>query len=495
MYGLLSAAAARERGSVDGFDVLRRLYVAALREKVGGEGVWRILRVGYFLNHPRRLLDPADHADPTAPRMDPLPSEQDLPDTVAASERLACPWNTRGTSCFTDTPLVIMFVATNAYDAAVSALPLPERFRVTPEEQRLTEAPDDMVDWCSLGVDKPIVRAAEVHGFVREIAHRLRQPAGPGDEGRLEVGRLVSQLRDAIGPCFELFGFDVAKGQEDMGMMYEAFLAMNGWMSWFVAPVVTLDAITSAGGTPLPDPIYKDYKVDAGTTGLRVRLKLPPDKPASRSEALQGLVDAATVHAWTEVENVLADEKEMLDAIAQQGPEFARMVDETRRRKGVIQIEVTTRPFLAAEPPSGVLVFDATALSTKWGNATVNTSVELPGDRIVHVTVGPSHAPRVVEYRVFAAAIRDAKGAASGHYWCYFWRGDAMFGYNDIKPENVDDILWRVDPILQGRALATIADSALFFFAQKVVPEEEPSPPAPPGTPPPGLAPGVYLRA
>lgn len=494
MYALLTAAAASEGGNIDGLDVLRRLYLAAMRVRVGGESVWRILRVGYFLNHPRRLLDPADYRDSSAPHMDPLPSEKDLCDTVAAQRRLACPWNTRGSSCFTDTPLVIMFVATDAYDAAVSAQPLPERYRVTPEERDLTEAPVDMVDWCSIGDGDPLALSAKVHGFVRKIAHRLRQPAGSGDEGRLKVGRLVSQLRDAVGPCFKKFVMDVAEGQEDMGMMYEMFLAVNGWTSWFVAPVVTLDVITRVGGTPLPDPIYKDYKVDAGTTGLRVKLKLPYDRPASRSETLQDLVDAATVQPWTEVEKVLAGEKELFDTIVKQGPEFAHTVAETRRTEGKMQIEITTRPFLAAEPPSGVLVFDATALSTKWGTASVDTSVELHRDRIVRVTVGAPHAPhalRVVEYRVFAAAIRDSIGASSGHYWCYFWRGDVMFGYNDIPPEGEDDILWRVTPLLQDRALATVADAGLFFFARKVIPEEDPSPPVPPGTPLSGLVLGI----
>ena len=511
-----------ETASVASLNVLRHLYVTLLEKKreppseddtvVGLDfRLWKLLRVGFFINHPRRLLDPADHqnSDAVDKHRVPPPSEAELNSIIDTGEWLACAYNDRGTSCFVDTPTFIMFVATDAFDDAVYAKVLPDKYRTTPREYEVMGASDDVVDWCMApeeeGVDRAEVsmRANEI---LQKLGHAVRARAATVSErtdARKNAAGLVNDLRDVLGECLEGV-FEIRKGVEDMGMIYDTLIPLNGWSSWFTVPIVAAESITHLEGVPLPAPIFKKYEVAVGPTSMRVGLRLPNARPDSTSENLQALVHATVAGVYQPTEKVVAGDKALLRQLEAQGGGFAGMVQALRGGGSPIWVTVTSTRFVAYEPRSRVIVFDATALSNKWGSARVSTYIDLPHDRVVDIPIGKTgQQQQVVQYRVFAVAIREATdtsggkdpgrrgGASSGHYWCYFWRGNTMFGYNDGGDAAEQDILWRVEEARKEIAMRRVRETGLLFFAERYIPTPTEEGGPPPGSPVAGRVAGI----
>lgn len=238
--GLVSMS--QERGSTArGRDLLRHMYLALL-DATGSSLEKVLVRFAYATNHPLAHTDPLTHTDPdvqagyTRAGTRVLPYAV-LPRDVHISARTSCPGNPSGTSCFTDTPFVLMFVATNAFDGAIMASEAPLNLRPDARESELTISRDDVRELCDEGSLHNVMRMRDA---TRNIVAGMR--SGPDNRALVEAS--VQAFRDAMQVCYPQSGF--AKGQEDARTIYETLLMMSGWSRWYGTPRVSIARISGS---------------------------------------------------------------------------------------------------------------------------------------------------------------------------------------------------------------------------------------------------------
>jgi len=318
-HALVALSQRKQRGSVTatGLNALREQYVTLLKLLGDRSIIDRgFLRIGYHVNHPGTLLDPRDSILPrvlqgyTTPEGETvvayvplLEFPRDLP------QRTSCPRHTRGTSCFTDTPFVLMFLGTDAFDTALLAEADPAVLVPTEEESRLAETFDDIETVCSAP------RGGDVPDAVVRMRHAARNIAwGMRLGGRsVDVEANISRFRDALQECMPQT--QIARGQDDAAIIYEVLLIIGGWSRWFFAPLVSITTRNAINNKRLLVPDIIGVSVLSGRLAGRIKLTSVPDGHGTSMQELINATLGATRSTdehifpadWTSIENLLAD--------------------------------------------------------------------------------------------------------------------------------------------------------------------------------------------
>ena len=274
-----------------GLEVLHAMYLDLVRHESGY--MRELILAAYMVNHPIAYMNPrapenqdedivvvstGDLKTVDEKKVPFVPFNSDSLVDLAA--RTSCPKNTRGTSCFVDTPFVLMFLGTDAYDGALLAREIPADLRPSTDEIELLQASDDIKDVCSVSADYNDV--LEIRRAVRNVVAGIR--AGPNNRPWVEAN--ISAFRDTLAKCRS--DTTLAFGQEDAMTIYETILLMSGWSRWYSAPVVSINSTVALNGVPLETPQISSASVTDTRASLRVILLRPDPLKAG---TLQEIVD------------------------------------------------------------------------------------------------------------------------------------------------------------------------------------------------------------
>ena len=476
IFALLSTtnSAVGASATVDGKNILRAQILRILATYDSEEDsklIQELYRVAYNVHHPMNTLDPARFSDE-----DPsvrgayialMPTDQV---TEAFGTSVSCPrW--ADNSCFSDTLFVVMFIATDKYDAAFLAHRPPGALRSTLAESDLTDVGDEIDEACTdplegkdfddasadrkefergeIGKDE-LQRRREMRAAakrwrqgtavesllskVRAVAWGMRaRPSPEKTAGTLkaEVGKAMHDLRVEMDKCAPQERATWASSPNEPLELYFRILAATGWARWYMA------IPTSVGYKNVP-VVRERPRIDMTAnvaSGAFVRLsgpfRFPPD-----GVPLQESIDYSLGTTIVEKEKVFP-------------------VGLPPR-----EIDNPHIDFLTSPPKSGILVLRAPSSFDLVTEIRTRVQIRIPADRLVTIPFGrpQSEAEQRVEYRVFAVI----QYVGRAHYTCYFWRNDILFYYNDLgtdSPQVVTDV---------AAALESIRVSGINFFLERV---------------------------
>ncbi len=464
--------------------------------------LWLSLRVGYHFHaptlamHPQPLrkvmlgyetfLEGVGRVPPYTPRpMISVLAEEGL------STGTSCPLN-KADSCFVDTALVVMFIATDAYDAITMADSPGDR--PTPRQKFVMgDIADFDSDWCTnfaLAQADALANSVE-RRTVRDLTRRIAWNMRRGDMTN-ETVQDVQRLRAALDACIPRSADDqpLTERQEEARFLYEVLVGVTGWGRHFIVMPVSVSATTAIDNVHLKTPLPRQFRTEVTLLGgLSMPLRFDHSAPAGEPVALQRLVDAAVSGVRTErsdaplhgsiVDGVLRHalqppvQTEVFEYILSQRETFAGSSDVT------LSLTSQETVYLPMVPPSGVMVFEATTLKVDGAQLLFDLDrqdVLLDfNDRDVSVSVTePGQSERRVPYRVFAVICKGGE-PGSGHFWCHFWTDDDVddddagsrsvhYRYDDNAEVNP---LTRVDtPEEIANAVREVSELGYFFFCK-----------------------------
>ncbi len=415
------------------------------------------LRIGYqlsapllYFGGPRRAPELADGGG-DVPAHVPLPRV--FPDDLSTGT--SCPgWIDN--SCFIDTALVVMFMATDAFDDVMLARSPMDSPTALETFVLGGEAVDFETEWC---VGTPSSgEVASILDLARTVAWNMRRGGL-----RTETVQAVQRLRAALDRCIIA---DPAEGpltsrQESARAMYEALIGATGWGRRYLVHQVKIDATVSVEALDLATPKTNTFKIETTFVGgLSTLMRFDEDRGAGAQIELQDLADAALfgtraestdagLHGET-VDGLLVHAaryglSDVLQAITQ-AQSASRDVSDA-----VLSLTNEQTVYLAMHPPSGIMVFEASDLKIA-GQTRLRlegqqyVGLDLLGDRRITVRAGVGGRGEAADYRVFAVICKTGT-PGGGHYWCYLWSGGE---------EDEDDVLYRYDDGGQDRALVRV---------------------------------------
>ncbi len=506
IYGFLSALIPPPR-SLTGSRFAQDVFVAYSSSVIRDLPLWKkaFMIGGYFLRDPLRVFDPKlvpDNAARAAYR--PLPSHprEDL------STGTSCPRN-QSNSCFIDTALVTMFVATDAYDSVF----LARMSREVPELQMDAAAKDrhkegiggrELIDydiyWCEFidpKTDFPATRdvileiGLTVRDIAREIAWAMRTPG----ESERKMKDLVESMRAALDKCDPGHTVPLTRRQEDALVIYDKLIGSSGWGPRFIMPRFSLTSLSRFDGLAVEPPMTTN--ADLQSTIPHIDAAYNPKAGGGRRD-FQDIVDETVVQTriYTSNDEVLERSGNLNSTVAKLAAHAKEhgLVDVARRIEGIeaegrtsamTPIEKTEVATLADHPGSGVVVFgsvDLRRFRNDQGELVDRPPDQvqkpvLPIHRVIRVRIGLGKAADV-NYTVFSVIIKSG-GGGGGHYWCQFWdRSGTRYRYDDTDSPALRFV---TD---EPEADREIEDMSVYFFARRVVTEEEPREEPPPGSPP-----------
>jgi hypothetical protein len=301
-HALVSLAAPRPSLSVSGAQVLRVMYQSVMEAVIDRDSTaLAFARIGYNVNHPGRHLDPTtfdldnavgatyeyryEHgraATVAVPSFTPLP-------TADLERNTQTPTNPGRSSCFTDTPFVLMFLGTDRFDALLTAPKPPDWMRIAANESRLALTTDDIDDVCSYDGGNRDNVIENMRTSARIVAWRMRSRTTRLDD----VLNAIAQFRRDVSTCIK--DASMACGEGDAFTIYETLLLFTGWSRWYTAPIVAIDMRTEINHSPVSPPVITSVATGAPRVwmklGLRSRRKDAVDETTHAGEEdLQELV-------------------------------------------------------------------------------------------------------------------------------------------------------------------------------------------------------------
>lgn len=280
--------------------LLRQIIISLARFTSGYSQ--KLLGFAHASNHPLLLESPfnrqyrdADVVEGTSlgvirsmslDKEDPYITWNPSSQTLDLAEKTACPRNRGGTSCFTDTPFVIMFLGTNAFDPVLFVAEPPSRFATSLAETAFFNAEDDSKDLCDDADGQTTV--AQIRRLARNVVAGLRS----GKEEREFVETNVAAFRSVLDKCYP--SLSIAAGEEDAGIVYESLILMSGWSRWFGSPLVEFDVVR---GQPQDPPTQFRITKASNRRALKSVLNRPDtDRPTTLQQAVDATFPSRTVN-------------------------------------------------------------------------------------------------------------------------------------------------------------------------------------------------------
>jgi len=456
-----TSSAASTRGKFVMWSQLLSLVDAYTSDTLNSDGFAKsYARSAIRLHHPMRTIDPAGqmfttqkgkYTDVTGVEVPawrqlaaPAPGEQDGDWFV---KTLSCPTNSATSSCFADSLFVLMFAATDKFDPLLL---------VEFEEEPLGIFGDE-----------------GEYGIYNAFKSPTWDESGkPGDEGKFNATRNETRRRTylAVRDAARRVAWGIRPNADASRASGE--LVTN-------AVVAFRDALQSYAPA---------WRVNASTNSWEID---PTQNWATRQES------ARDVFEILREQSVLKKRYEILTLQVQRQDDGRVLVDVSgsadvlptsreawlRGEETTLQ-EVIDKSFGAAlpdnggiqylcEPPaSGTLMIQmqkvVPATNSDTTIAPLFPALVLPDDRQVTFTFGiplTRHSIQRIAYRIVGVLIHSGGSPRGGHYTCYFWRGDAMYLYNDMRDPAVPQ---RIPEDQLSDAHRDVAGMGVLMFLERV---------------------------
>ncbi len=482
LYGRLSRELSRELARRPPDLFRRRLVVlelAALRPSVADRDAFSAAFLDSLLIS---SLDPVPWAEPvdeTVPGfVRPLP----LALFSSAAGNAVMPRNVAN-SCFCDSVIVAMFLATDAYDRHLSEEPFllpwrdspggvphpaPEWLRETVPVVENSLCYQKNAEALGLNSDPPAATPEEVKQFtlesIRKLQGTLRDLVVNVMRVRVSDREQYLGAQETIGLAIENFretlsqecgGGEGVAGQEDAVEFYEHILQAGGWLPLHSVTFRTVKKTTYVdrdASRNLFASLIPTYSVHVDLrAALRTRL-------GERRAPLQELIDAAFRPVLST--DVITPKRDtgVFEAAYEQDP---------RLRENVAKYPDTTEFELSFETteeiarlPDDVLVFVVDRFALEEGEMRrVATEVDLPRDGVVRFRGS-------VDYSLIAVVCRIGDTPQGAHYFLYFRRGDRWYRYDDTvtSPEEPARSVRLTDEAVRKE----IEETGTIFWAKKI---------------------------
>lgn len=422
------------------------------------------LRIGYQLSAKLLYFGGPQRAPELAAGGGDVPAHVQLPRVFPddLSTGTSCPGNIDN-SCFIDTALVVMFMATDAFDDVMLARSPGDSPTALETFVLGGEAVDFETEWC-MGTPAPS-EVASILDLARTVAWNMRRGGL-----RTETVQAVQRLRGALNKCIIADPVEgpLTSRQESARAMYEALIGATGWGRRYLVHQVKIDATVSVETLDLATPKPNTFKIETTFVGgLSTLMRFDEDSGAGAQIELQDLANAALFGTRAEstdaalqgetVDDLLVHAaryglSDVIQAITQARSESRGVSDV------VLRLTNEQTVYLAMHPPSGIMVFEASDLKIdpkpvlvvgetrlRWADQQY-VGLDLLGDRRITVRAGVGGRGEAADYRVFAVICKSGEPGA-GHYWCYLWSGGE---------EDDGGVLYRYDDGGQDRALVRV---------------------------------------